>query len=48
MAWCELTPSGVYHVGVRLGGRKFTRSLKTEDESAAISAVACIDAPRAR
>jgi integrase len=43
MAWSELSPSGVYHVGVRLGGRKFTRSLKTEDEGAAISAVACIE-----
>lgn len=43
MAWSELSPSGVYHVGVRLGGRKFTRSLKTDDESAAISAVACIE-----
>ena len=43
MAWKELERSGVYHVGLRLGGRKFTRSLNTEDEAEADSAVACIE-----
>jgi integrase len=43
MAWKELERSGVYHVGLRLGGRKFTRSLNTSDEVEADSAVACIE-----
>ena len=43
MAWKELERSGVYHVGLRLGGRKFTRSLNTEEEAEADSAVACIE-----
>src|SRR4051794_32757818 len=43
MAWKELERSGVYHVGLRLGGRKFTRSLNTNDEAEADSAVACIE-----
>jgi hypothetical protein len=32
MAWKELAPSGVYHVGLRLGGKKFCRSLNSDDE----------------
>jgi hypothetical protein len=43
MAWKELERSGVNHVGLRLRGRKFTRSLNTEDEAEADSAVAGIE-----
>lgn len=35
MAWIQRDPSGNYHVGFRLGARKFKRSLKTKSEETA-------------
>jgi hypothetical protein len=39
MAWIELAPSGVYQVCFRFDDKRFSRSLKTDDEGEAKSAL---------
>jgi integrase len=43
MAWYELARSGVYQICFRLGNKRFSRSLKTDDEKQAQSAKAAIE-----
>ena len=43
MAWYELAPSGVYQICFRLGDKRFSRSLKTDDEGEAESSLGRIE-----
>jgi hypothetical protein len=43
MAWLELARSGVYQICFRLGDKRFSRSLRTEDEKTAAAAKAILE-----
>ncbi len=43
MAWLEVPPSGIYHVGFRFNGRKHKKSLDTDNEVEAKAAIATLE-----
>src|SRR4051812_13918779 len=43
MAWIERAPSGVYQICFRLGEKRFSRSLTTDDEGEAESALGRVE-----